>query len=57
MCISILTACMNTQCMPRACRGQKKAVDLVELELWMVVSCHVGAEIRTQVLCKDSKRF
>lgn len=26
-----------------ACRGQKKASDPVELELQMVMSCHVGS--------------
>ena len=36
-------------------RGQKKVSDLPELELQVVVSHNVGAENRTQVLCKSSQ--
>lgn len=35
-------ACIT--CVPGACGGQKRAWDILELELWMVVSQHVGAE-------------
>lgn len=34
--------------------GQKRASDPLELELQVVVICHVGAENKTQVLCKES---
>ena len=49
-------ACMYlcTSWMPGAHRGQKKALDLRELELQMVVSFQVGAKNRTWVLCKSS---
>lgn len=30
--------------MPGALKGEKKVTDPLELELWTVVSCHVGAE-------------
>jgi hypothetical protein len=35
-----------------ACRGQKRMLDPLELELWMVVSHHMGAGNETQALCK-----
>lgn len=35
--------CMCTMCVPGIFRGQKRVSDL-ELELWMVVTHHVGAE-------------
>lgn len=43
--------CMQvcTTCIPGACRGQQVASDLQELELDMVLSCHVGAGNRKQV--------
>lgn len=40
-------------------RGQKKASDTLELELWIVMTCYVGAGNKTWVhlhhLCKSSK--
>lgn len=33
--------------------GQEKALECPELELQKVVSCLVGAETQTQVLCKS----
>ena len=51
-CIASLHVGMPVLC--NACRGQKEVLDPLELELWMVVSCHVGAGNRTQVLCKSS---
>ena len=46
---------MCTICVPGAC-GDKKAVsDSLELQLKMVVICHVGARNWTQILCKSSK--
>ncbi|EGW00631.1 hypothetical protein I79_008363 [Cricetulus griseus] len=35
---------------PGALRGQKRTLDILELELLMVVSCHVDAGNRTQSL-------
>ena len=45
---------MHSVCVPVACRGQKRALDPSELELQVVVSCHVGAGNGTQVLCKSN---
>jgi hypothetical protein len=44
-------ACMyvSTQCVCRAQRSQKRALEPLELELWMVVSCHMDAGNQTQV--------
>lgn len=39
--------------MPRALGGQKGALDPLEKELEMVVSCHVGARNGTQVLGRN----
>lgn len=39
-----------------ACRSQKVAVDLLERDLQMVASHHVGAENQTQILCKNDKQ-
>ena len=36
-------------------RGQKRALEPLELELQMVVSCYVGARNQTWVLCKNNK--
>jgi hypothetical protein len=36
------------------CRGQKRELYLLELELQVVVCCHVGAGNQTQALCKDT---
>lgn len=35
---------VSEPCMPGACIGQKKALDLLELKFWMVVSHCVNAE-------------
>ena len=42
-----LYVCLCTLCVPDACGGQKKVSDLLDLELQMIVSCHVGAESRS----------
>lgn len=34
-----------------ACGSQRRELDLLELESQMVVSCYVGAENQTRVLC------
>lgn len=36
--------CICTTCTHEACRGQKRASDAQELEVWTVVSHHVGGE-------------
>lgn len=36
-------------------RGQKRPMDLLELEFWMAVSHHVGARTRSWVSYKNSK--
>lgn len=42
-------------CVPTACSSQKRVWDAWELELWVVVSHHVGTWNRTQVFCKSNK--
>jgi hypothetical protein len=56
LCVRVfhLKACLYALCMPGACRGQKTPGPL-ELELWMVVGCHVDAGNGTQVLPKISQ--
>ena len=44
-----------TMCMPGACRGQKRVLDHLELELQRVVNHHVDAGNQTQFLCKSNK--
>jgi hypothetical protein len=39
----LFCVCLCTICMPGACVGQKKELDLLELHLEMAVSHHVGA--------------
>lgn len=42
-------------CMLGACRGQKKMLDFLELELQMHVNHHMGAEMQSQILYKSPK--
>lgn len=42
-------------CMPCALRGQKKTSDSLELELQIVLNCHVGPRSQAQGLCKNNK--
>lgn len=37
--------------------GQKRASGPLELEVQVVVSCHVGASNQTLILCKSSQNF
>lgn len=48
---------MCTTSMPSALGGQKKILDPLEQELWVVVSHHVGAKNQTWVLSKTSQCF
>lgn len=36
-----LHVCMHTVCMPGVCEGQKGALDSLEVELGLAVSCHL----------------
>lgn len=45
--------CLCTTCLSGAYRGQKRASDLLGLQLQMVVSCHMGAGNQTQVFGKN----
>ena len=47
--------CMCPMHMFGGLRGQKKAWDSLELELQMLVSCHVGAGNQTWILWKNSQ--
>lgn len=56
MYMGALPACvMCTMFVPGACGGLKRASDPVELGLLMVVSHHVRAGNKTQVLYKSNK--
>lgn len=44
-----------TTCVSDAKKGQIRAVDPLELELQMVVNCHVASRTGTWVLCKSRK--
>lgn len=37
--------------------GQKRTLGPLELEIQVVVSCHVGASNQTLILCKSSQSF
>lgn len=37
-----MSICVCTTCMPDVCGRQKKVSHFLELELWMIVSYHVG---------------
>lgn len=51
-----LHVCYTTcPCVPCALRGQKKTSDSLELELQIVLNCHVGPRSQTQGLCKNNK--
>jgi hypothetical protein len=52
-----LHICMCTSCMPAAHRCQKRASDLLELELLKAVSHNVSAKKSTGVLCKNNQCF
>jgi hypothetical protein len=41
----IVTAWICAMCMPGACGGQKRTLDILALELKVVISLHLGAEI------------
>lgn len=41
-------------CVCSAYRGQKGALDPLELKFQVVLSCHVDAGSQTEVLCKSS---
>jgi hypothetical protein len=50
--------CMHVcgaMCMPCAHGGQKRALDFLELDLQMIVSCHVDAKNQTHVFWRSSQ--
>lgn len=51
--VPCLRVCMCSMCMPSARGRQKKTSDLLELKLPIVLSCHMGAMNRSQVLYKN----
>lgn len=54
MYMSILLAHMCVHNIHAWCyRGQKRALDSLKRELWMIVNYHVGAGNQTQVLYKN----
>lgn len=44
-----LHVCICISCVPSALGNQKRSLCILELEVWMVVSHHVGSENQTQV--------
>lgn len=46
---------MFIMCVPCDHRGQKRVLDPQKLEIWMIVSCHVGTGNQIPVLCKNKK--
>lgn len=51
MCICVhLSEYVCTVCVHSVLRGEKKALDALELELEMVVSCFVGVGKQTEIL-------
>jgi len=50
-----LHVCLCSMCVPGACRGQRKALGPLVLELQTVVSCYVVPGTRTWVLWKSSQ--
>lgn len=55
MCECLACMCLCTTHVLNACRGQKRILDPLELELWMLVNLCVGTGIQTRVLCKSNK--
>lgn len=54
MCVC-MHACIPSMCVQwKACRGEERASDPIELEIKMTVSHHVSAKNRTAVLCKEN---
>lgn len=43
-------------CVPGASRGHKGGLDPLQLDLRVVVSCHMGAENQFQFLCANNQR-
>lgn len=52
-----LHTCLNTICVSGALRGQKRALDLLQLELQTFMSHYVGARNWTRVPCWSSKHI
>lgn len=46
---------MCSVCVSNTCGGQKRVSDHLELELWVVVSCHEYAGDRTRVCWESSQ--
>lgn len=46
-----LSVCTCATCVAGALRGQKRELDPLGLELWMVMSCGVGDGNGTRILC------
>jgi hypothetical protein len=42
-----LNVCMHTTCMPNACRGLKRTLDLLELEFQIVLNHHMHTGSQT----------
>uniref|UniRef100_A0A8C8ULU8 Uncharacterized protein n=1 Tax=Peromyscus maniculatus bairdii TaxID=230844 RepID=A0A8C8ULU8_PERMB len=49
-CVFCLHVCLGIVCIPGSHRSQKRRSDLLEMELQIIVRCHVGARNQTPVL-------
>lgn len=59
-CVYERLTCMyvhTTICVSGVCRGQKRVLGLLKLEVWMFVIYHVGARNQTHVFWKSTKCF
>jgi hypothetical protein len=57
MCLSVLAECMSVSCAWYPTEVRRRHHDLLELELWSVVSHRVGARNQSHVLCKRSSHL
>lgn len=56
-CFAFVYICMHTTCMPGPHRGQKRALDTLEVELQVVVSYRASAGNWTWVLCSSLANY
>lgn len=55
MCMNfLLHISICTVCLPSALGGQRKASDNLELELQVIMNCHLDVRNQTQVPCKSN---
>lgn len=55
LCVCVCMRAWERACMPCVCGGQKRALNMPEPELLMIISCHTDARNPTQVLHENSQ--